>query len=234
MQTKVGSECYKGQLGKPLDPFAPSSPTEQVDARLAALMALFGINQESGDKFERLSLALAFAHVPAFRFPCTFASLENWHGQRSGRKTDLSRRKSAIVFEVENILPEVKTVTAACKKLSRRKPPVYGTNAKRIERAYYRYRNELKGFERLAGAPVSRLCANQSKPCLSGNSYVDEILTACAHPGRCRLYGSYQEMAEEMAAGASKRDEIAARLRAWRLLKEWAIPSHRHYPGGKK
>lgn len=218
-------ERYKGILAKPLDPFAPSSPTEQVEVLLIALMDLFGINPKGADRFRKLSLALAFTHVPAFQLPDTLAKLEHWHGQQSGRKSDLSQHKSQVVFEVENAFKETKNITAACRKLTRGKLAKFRTDAKRLERAYYRYRKELKGFERLAGVPFTRLCANYPKSCVSGESYVDETLTACAHPNRCRLYSAYQEAAKQLGSGTSERGQIAERLRLLRSLKGWAMPN---------
>ena len=84
---------YSGKLGRPLTPkqIMPGQSAEQVLADLVReLCAYYRIPSEQPLDWERLALALAFRHVPAFQFPDTLWELVKSDLKKGGRKTEIN------------------------------------------------------------------------------------------------------------------------------------------------
>jgi hypothetical protein len=84
---------YSGKLGRPLTPeqIMPGQSAEQVLGGLVRdLCAYYRIPSEQPLDWERLALALAFRHVPAFQFPDKVLDWAKSDPKKGGRKSEIN------------------------------------------------------------------------------------------------------------------------------------------------
>lgn len=169
---KRNTSQHRGALARPItiDALKPHFGTDQViEAIDRELMRKMGIDWDDERKWERAFRALAFMHVPAYRFDEDFMSWLKFKPSKGGRK---GINYVAIVIDVEAKIEELRKsgspkhhcVKQACSALVGKVKEYRQLTFAQIQSAYYRNKRGVHELQQRFDDPSFLYAALHVRP----------------------------------------------------------------------